>query len=305
MSNAAPPPGHDARHHAANRLVIQVLRYFCERSLLPLPPLIAVADRDADDDERRKLEERLANGSARIVAPGVHAIKLLAQPWDVAPHLIAWAMCRQYGWRLAIPMDLARFLLGQGARPLAVSAILYDQPVPRRFDDFGLAFDPHAGPVPLFDLTPCGQALALGIPRDISETGLRKIGEFAGQSWFAESPFREWLQNDLGTGHLGERERIVAEALLASPRAGIPHRAPPEFEPAAHADAPHVDQWWIEERREVSFLRALLIRGHPHIPNGPVKLQTTALVWIDERLGWARTRSRVYRLGKKKPTDYP
>lgn len=309
MTSAASSPDHDRRDAprlAGNRLVIQVLRHFYERGLFPFPALIAVADRDADEDERRKLQERLADGTARVVAPGVHAIQLLSKDWDAAPLIIAWALCRQYeDWRISIPVDFAAFLIGLSVKPLSPSPILYNQPETRRLEEFGLGLVPFKGSSRLFGLTPAGQAVMLATPHDFSEGGLRDLGELAASTWLGEDMLRKWLKRDLEGGLLGERERIVATAILSAPQPDVARRAPVEFDPSAYQQAPRVDEWFTLKSRGKEYLFAELIEGHPHILNGPVKLQTTALVWIDERLGWARTRSRVYRLGKKKLTDYP
>ncbi len=47
------------------------------------------------------------------------------------------------------------------------------------------------------------------------------------------------------------------------------------------------------------FLTARRIDGHPGISDGERLRHSSALIWIDEKCGWAKTRSRFDRLMKK------
>lgn len=65
--------------------------------------------------------------------------------------------------------------------------------------------------------------------------------------------------------------------------------------PAADlAEAPLLDHW---QRETGEFLRLQgFVEGHPIQPDGPVV--TSAVVSIDRRLMWVKTKSRLYRLGR-------
>lgn len=54
---------------------------------------------------------------------------------------------------------------------------------------------------------------------------------------------------------------------------------------------------WTADQRPRPCLRGI-IGIHPEFPPGP--LVTTEVWWVDEDLGFARTSSRLYRLGTRK-----
>ncbi len=66
-----------------------------------------------------------------------------------------------------------------------------------------------------------------------------------------------------------------------------------------HDDAPRLPDWSTFEDRDEMFLTARRIDGHPGISDGERLRHSSALIWIDEKCGWAKTRSRFYRLMKK------
>jgi hypothetical protein len=61
--------------------------------------------------------------------------------------------------------------------------------------------------------------------------------------------------------------------------------------------APTLDMWDVCVTREPNGERCLVIagevRGHPTLPNSK-RIETSALMWLDRKHGWCRTRSRVY-----------
>ncbi|HWF86695.1 MAG TPA: DUF6634 family protein [Vicinamibacterales bacterium] len=63
--------------------------------------------------------------------------------------------------------------------------------------------------------------------------------------------------------------------------------------------APILRQWDVCVTREANGERCMTLvgvaTGHPAALNGRT-ITTSALVWLDRRYRWARTRSRVYRL---------
>lgn len=266
----------------------------------------AVAAVDLKTPEARSgMAELLRGGWAQLLAPRIYAaangleVLALAQyglrVGMPAPHLTAAAMCRQHGWKLAIPVQVARFLLALAPRPDAadITELPFDQPKQMAWPKLGVVLEP--GDSRLFGLTPIGQVLALGLPLDASEAGLVAIGETAGAGMLAEPRLLEWLRQDVAAALLTERELVVANAIIkAAERVGVPRRAPRDFEPPA--DAVAIEGWDVFEKGGLEYLTAARISGHPYLPDGDNLSRSSPLMWIDERLGWARTRSRYYRL---------
>ena len=85
---------------------------------------LAAVDLGGDAARRSELAAILRRREAIWIAPGIYGWRdpigtlMLAQyggPCPVhmpAPHLVAGAMARQYGWRLAMPVTIARHVLG-------------------------------------------------------------------------------------------------------------------------------------------------------------------------------------------------
>lgn len=63
--------------------------------------------------------------------------------------------------------------------------------------------------------------------------------------------------------------------------------------------APYLEQWSLSSR-QATCLEGLAI-GHP-ILGDFVSVRTSELILFDPTEGWARTRSRYYRLGSQLPT---
>jgi hypothetical protein len=82
-----------------------------------------------------------------------------------------------------------------------------------------------------------------------------------------------------------------------------PRRAPARFDPETVTQFPRLEGWTIEK---YPAGRCEVLTGtvwhHPHIVDG-ARVRTSALIWIDEDLGWARSLYRFYRLGRSQPAD--
>jgi hypothetical protein len=184
----------------------------------------AVCAASLDVKERKMMADKLRTGRARRLTPHIYAATnawgdlMLAQYGGrgeietPAPHLVAIALCRQFGWRIALPTDVARHITGVGERPESVPVMPYNHSERREYPALGLTLEP--APAALFDLSPAGQALALGLPLDASEEGLLSIAAVAGRGALREPLLRKGLKQDLAAGLLGERARLVAEALV-------------------------------------------------------------------------------------------
>jgi hypothetical protein len=102
------------------------------------------------------------------------------------------------------------------------------------------------------------------------------------------------------------KELAEAMAYLELIQLIAPRKAPATFDPRSADGAPLLDEWSIEEfvsaDCEIFWGR---VTGHPHLPDGHI-VHTSAVIWLDEARGWARTLYRFYRLGTPKhPTEEP
>jgi hypothetical protein len=71
--------------------------------------------------------------------------------------------------------------------------------------------------------------------------------------------------------------------------------------------APLLEEWVPAISRSADEYRLTLVGkpiGHPMQPDGK-EWETTEVVWLDRRGRWARTRSRLWRLGKPAGTEIP
>ncbi|RAU20158.1 hypothetical protein CU669_19915 [Paramagnetospirillum kuznetsovii] len=272
---------------------------------------IAIAAIDFLDDAARRKEFAaiLRSREAIRIAPRIYGWQdpfgalMLSQygrsgwPKMPAPHLVAGAMARQYGWRLAVPTEIAKHVLGLVERPVVLHKIPFDQNQTRQYAKAKLTLVPS--PADLLFLSPAGQCLRQGLPHDASAPGLVEIGEQAGGAAISAPAFLNWLREDLADGRLNEREVMVAEAIIAN-AGNISLRAPREFNPPpAEDEVAALDGWWQFEENGLVCLAARHIRNHPYLENDGKIKRTSPVIWLDERLGFARTRSRLYRLGKK------
>ena len=214
-------------------------------------------------------------------------------PDPMAPHHIARTLAAKHGWRVAMPVPMAEFLLGKAPKPDELNAFPYDQPV--RYEQPGLAME-LADELSLFDLPPVGQALRLGMPERMSKALIAKVAGSASQGWLKNQELRGMLADLLSHRRLSQDGAALALAILAMPDAGVAQQMPADFNPDEHENAPVVYGWRMVEVGGVQVIHADMVRRHPNVPNFR-SIMTTPLVWIDREAGWAQTRSRVYRLG--------
>lgn len=241
------------------------------------------------DVDRKGFAGLLRAGFARRLVRGVYAV---APPFAFGrdpvppPFEIAAALCRLHGRKMAVPMDVAEFVLGLRHRPR-----LYDVVGPfgwdgeERLESAGVVLEP-ADPR-IVSLSPAAQAVALAGSR-VTEERLREAANGVLGST------REWLAADLPS--LTPEEREVAEAILAVP-VGAARKAPEGFMPPSE-NCPTVHGWKVAGFGDREVLSAEWVTGHPTLGDSPLS-HSSLLVWIDEELGWARTLSRFYRLGER------
>ncbi|HQT65799.1 MAG: hypothetical protein B7Z71_00500 [Acidocella sp. 21-58-7] len=273
----------------------------------------AVASVDLVNPESRKfMAGELRAKRALLVAPRIFGYidpigRLMLSQYDPdykigmpAPHRIALALCRQNGWKLGVPLILARFLLGLSERPITIDSFPYDQPTPRNYTRAGVEFVPLTAEIGR--LSPAGQALALALPVHASEQTLREIGLLAVRGPLGKPDLFVGLSRDRNFGFLNERELIVAEVIKSNfDSSEILLRAPVEWvPPAENTKTPFLEDWWVLHTPYDNSLclAAHQLSNHPHLTAGNLAY-SSPLIWLDERLGWARTVSRIYRLGRK------
>jgi len=77
-------------------------------------------------------------------------------------------------------------------------------------------------------------------------------------------------------------------------------RAPTDFNPSQIVlAAPMLEWWWIKDFPDFrcQALKGLVL-GHPHLGHTAV-FRSSALIWYDQVLGYARAQTRFYRLGAR------
>ncbi len=89
--------------------------------------------------------------------------------------------------------------------------------------------------------------------------------------------------------------------LLQQVRPEAPRTAPTSFDPTATKQFATIELWYIKKFPEhgCETLRGVIVGGHPEIEPGR-GVRTSALVWIDARIGWARTVNRFYKLARSR-----
>jgi hypothetical protein len=156
-----------------------------------------------------------------------------------------------------------------------------------------------------FDLSVAGQVVwhHARLEPPPTDAELRQDARFAATAWFSDPQLLSWLQADVQAGKLQGAALQLAQAIMAAVDEGasLAEQAPTGFDPAAHeADAPRIYDWSVYTGTDgARYLIAQRIENHPHIRDGNSLGTSTALVWLDTKLGWARTRSRYYRLMDK------
>lgn len=98
-------------------------------------------------------------------------------------------------------------------------------------------------------------------------------------------------------------ERLVSEAKKhAVARIALPKMsAPPNWSPPTDFDGPTVAGEWRLVPAAITGIeyRVLFggdLFGHPGLPHASRNWRSSPVIWIDEKRGWARTYSRLYRL---------
>ncbi len=217
-----------------------------------------------------------------------------------SPHRIALALCRQNSWKLGVPLTFARFMLGLSELPNTIDKFPYDQPTPRNYAKAGVQFVPLTPEIQCLSIA--GQTLALALPRDASQQKLKEIGLLAARGPLGKPDLFTGLSQDRDFGLLGERELFVADVIKSNfDSSEILLRAPVDWiPPDENAKIPTVEDWWVMQMPHDNSLclAAHRLSNHPHLRAGNLARSST-LIWLDERSGWARTVSRVYRLGRK------
>ena len=258
------------------------------------------------EDEKILFKRQLREGHVKRVMPRIYSRRRVYMPFDTEPmaYAVAWALSVEHGWRVALPAEIAGFLLGNRERPQEheVRVFVYDQPAALEYERFGFRFEP-AKDMSLFDLTVAGQAIRLGREKaDDDMNEIVKLARFAANSWFREEKMLTMLAQDLELGTLDGYDQLLALAIreeITNPLE-ISRVSPRNFDPADHKVSAMVKGWWVEKLRDGSeYLASRQIFGHPYINDGERLARSTNLIWIDEKLGWARTRSRIYRLLEK------
>lgn len=254
---------------------------------------------------RRVLANLIREETIGVVLPKIYSQRnfftpdgMLPSPWRVVN-----ALAEQYRWRVVLPIEMSRFLMGLSSRPTVcdLKTFYYDQPEEKHFAELKLTLKPVIDRR-LLGLNVGGQVIwhFLHEHPDVTDGELLKAARFAGSAWFSDSQMLRWLVKEADRGALEGRELFLAEAIITAVREneGLASEAPADFDPSQHeAEATRVYGWWFQEDKDGSkYLAAHRIENHPHICDGDSLAHSTALVWCDEKLGWARTRSRYYRL---------
>ena len=261
--------------------------------------------------DRQALKRILRTRQLRAVAQGIYVLPLVPGYRMVggpppSPALVAESLARRHQWRLIVSRECARYLCGLRERPVSLEAIGYDQPVERRFHHF--IMQPENPEIA--SLTAVSQCVRVALDQESGwdDDELSRIGRQLAVTLF----FRD-QRADLETerdrlGAAGERAldamlRHLAE--VEDPSWPLTS-APPGWVPPTQEGC-KVHDWQIvhcpSDAGTTYHLRAAAITGHPNIADYRPLTYSSQLIWLDFERGWARTLSRIYRLGTRAPHD--
>ncbi|MBF0268786.1 MAG: hypothetical protein HQL44_09345 [Alphaproteobacteria bacterium] len=225
------------------------------------------------------------------------------RPLSPVPSLLAEALARQHRWKLGIGSELCAVLCGYGDNPEYVTTVGYDQVAPCKFGE--LMLEPMRPE--LIELPIAAQVLVLGLQGrlDGTEEALVYQGQLLGKmpAWrqlLADqiAPALDVLPTQLCIVALAIREQVGKEAQPALRRCPPGWNPPPEGTRVAK-----VEGWSLEtvvgpnSGIVYEALSGFCI-NHPFAD--PCKrFQSSAILWIDEKMGWARAQSRLYKLGSR------
>ena len=268
---------------------------FCKEGLLP------------NLKTREYIARKLRSGKIRVVSPGIYCrSNFMFSPsmYYPASFQIAWALAKKNRWHLAVPIEISQFFMGKQSRMDMgkIRTFTFDQPTEQVYQiESPIIFQPSADHR-LFELNAPSQTLFFHIQLhpNASEDELLADAKFAAASWLGEAQFKELIAQDLKAGRFHGRELFLANSILQAARMPTitEAHAPAGFDPSPYeAEATRVYGWKIVEDDQIGLhLRAKYIENHPHIRDGSSLAHSTALIWFDQKIGWARTRSRFYRL---------
>ncbi|MBF0356897.1 MAG: hypothetical protein HQL43_16850 [Alphaproteobacteria bacterium] len=225
------------------------------------------------------------------------------KPLMPVPAILAEALAKQHHWKLGMGSELCAVLCGRGDNPEYTRTVGYDQTKPRKVSELWLE------PVrpELIELPIAAQILVLGLKGrlDGAEDALVYQGQLLGKMpvWrqlLADQigPALDVLPTQLRIVALAIREQVSTEAQPALRRCPPGWTPPPEGTRVAK-----VESWALETisgPHSGIVYEALsgFCTNHPFAD--PCKrFHSSAILWIDEKMGWARAQSRLYKLGSR------
>lgn len=295
--------GEAADRLANTRQVTELLHAFCMPNLMQ-PVVVARRSVKLTMEARHIVAQKIRTRGWTIIAPRVYAYGSLFSVQGDLPsaYHAAVGLAQQYRWRLMLPVEMSRFFMGRIPRPdpTEINIFHYDQPEVRHYEKLGLTLKPVPDPRAL-ELNAAGQVIWHHVHQQPAPTNLELLRDanFAAAAWFSNATLSNWLMEAEKSGRLDGKELFLARAIIAASTedTGVADKAPADFDPAAHeATAARIYGWSIQEHKGSAYLVAQAIENHPHLPDGKSLGTSTALVWADLSIGWARTRSRYYRL---------
>lgn len=300
-SPPAPPDLLDNMHQARELLFgfdsQQTLRphVFCKNMIKP------------SLEVRERIAQSIRTGHTKIIMPQIYSRPARNFPisaYDPVPYQLAIALAEQHGWHIALPIEMGQFFMGRAARPRVrlIDHFVYDQIAERHFDISSPFTMAPAIDGRLFSLNAPSQVIFQHIQTypHATDGELLADARFAAASWLGEPSIKKSIAQDLNADRLQGREAFLAHSILraAQTQPKVQPQAPDGFDPTMHeANAARIYGWSIEENHFGDlYLTADRIENHSEIRDNNSLRYSTALVWYDLKIGWARTRSRYYRL---------